>query len=383
VRLALLVYHYSPHGGLQRDIRLLAAELVHLGHQCRVYCSAWLGAALADGVEVRRVPGSGCSSRLRQQRFLTWVHNDLASDPVDGVIGFNRMPGLDIYFAADDCYLESMQPQRGGFFGRSAAFRQYAAWESAIFAPTSTTQILLLSAAQRDVYERHYHTPPARMHLLPPGMAAARRAPPDAPERRKVVRASLGLEPQELTLLFVGSRFFAKGLDRAIVAFAQMRAAQPSVKSRFLVVGQDKPRRFQRQARKLGIATGIEFLGGRDDVAELMLGADLLVHPARNEAAGVVLLEALAAGLPVVTTDVCGYATHVKAARAGILLGAPFAQEQLDRAVLRYIDGVFRADCRGSAQLYARNTDLYSLHRHGAALIAQLIGEKIRGGLMA
>ena len=291
------------------------------------------------------------------------------------------MPGLDMYFAADDCYLETMQPERGWFSRSSAAFRQYAAWESAIFAAASKTQILLLTAAQRDGYERHYHTPPERMHLLPPGMAAARRAPPDAPERRKVVRANLGLEPQELTLLFVGSKFFAKGLDRAITAFAQLRAAQPSVKSRLLVVGQDKPRRFQHQARKLGIAAGIEFLGGRDDVAELMLGADLLVHPARSEAAGAVLLEALAAGLPVVATDVCGYAPHIKAARAGILLGAPFVQEQLDRAVQRYIDGVFRAECRGSALQYARLTDLYSLHRQGAALIVQLIGEKNAAGI--
>jgi UDP-glucose:(heptosyl)LPS alpha-1,3-glucosyltransferase len=376
MRLAFLLYHYAPYGGLQRDARRFVQELMERGHYCRVYCSAWHGDGLAEGVDVRRVPGNGCSSRLRQQSFLAWVHTDLASDPVDGVIGLNKMPNLDIYFAADDCYLETTQRQRGLFFRRSAAYRQCVDWERAVFDSGNDTHILLQSAAQHDAYERHYHTPSPRMHVLPPGVAPDRRAPPDAAERRKIVRAGLGLEPQELTLLLVGSRFFAKGLDRAITALARVRAEQPSVKSRLLVVGQDKPRRFQRLARKLGLATGVEFLGGRDDVADLMLGADLLVHPARNEAAGVVLLEALAAGLPVVVTDVCGYAQHVKAARAGILLPSPFSQEQLDRAVLRYIDGVFRAECRGSALQYARLTDLYSMQRVAADLIEKLIRQK-------
>ena len=107
-----------------------------------------------------------------------------------------------------------------------------------------------------------------------------------------------------------------------------------------------------------------------------MLGADLLVHPALAEAAGIVLLEAVVAGLPVVVTDVCGYAHHVKAARAGIVLPSPFSQEQLDRAVMRNIDGVFRAECRRSALLYENFTELYAMHSTGADLMVDLIRQK-------
>ena len=66
------------------------------------------------------------------------------------------------------------------------------------------------------------------------------------------MRQSLGLEPQELALLFVGSGFITKGLDRAIQSVAHVREAQPSVQLRLLVVGQDKPRRFRRQAKRHG-----------------------------------------------------------------------------------------------------------------------------------
>lgn len=375
MRLALVLYKYFPYGGLQRDCLRFALELAQRGHHCRVYCIAWQGERPA-GIEVRCIPVKALRNHTRNERFAEQVRADLAAEPVDAVIGFNKMPGLDIYFAADSCFLEKAQRERGRLYRRSARFAHFAAWEAAVFAPASDTQVLLLSQLQRESFSRHYGTPTQRMHLLPPGVAEERRAPADASSRRKEARARLALDPQELALLFVGSGFTTKGLDRAITALAHLRAEQPNLRSRLLVAGQGKSRRFQRLARRLKVAANVEFLGGRDDIADLMLAADLLVHPARDEAGGIVLLEALAAGLPVVATDVCGYAHHVAAARAGIVLPAPFSQDQLDRAVMRYIDGVFRADCRGSALLYARLTDLYSMHSRGAQLIEALTEQR-------
>ncbi|NWE54596.1 glycosyltransferase, partial [Brevundimonas sp. P7753] len=82
-------------------------------------------------------------------------------------------------------------------------------------------------------------------------------------------------------------------------------------RTRFLVVGQDKPGRFEARARQLGIADNVQFFSGRDDVAELMAAADILIHPAVQEAAGIVLLEAIVSGLPVLVTEVCGYAHYI------------------------------------------------------------------------
>ena len=375
MHLAFVLDKYFPYGGRQRHFRRMVEELKQRGYQCRVYCISWQGETLA-GVDLRRVSATALSSHRRNLRFLEQVRVDLARDPVDAVIGFNAMRGLDIYFTADTCYLDETLKGRGSLFQRSARVRHFTDCERAVFAPESNTQILLLCPSQQDKFEQHYHTSPERMHLLPPGVAPDRRAPEDAPERRKALRASLGLEPQELTMLFVGSDFITKGLDRAITALAHVREEQPSIKSRLLVVGQDKSRRFQRLAKRLGVADGVDFLGGRDDITDLMLGADVLVHPALSEAAGIVLLEALAVGLPAVVTDVCGYAHHVKSARAGILLPSPFSQEQLDRAVMRNIDGVFRAECRRSALLYENFTELYAMHSIGADLMVDLIRQK-------
>ena len=64
----------------------------------------------------------------------------------------------------------------------------------------------------------------------------------------------------------------------------------------------------------------MQFLGGRSDVPRFLLGADLLIHPAYHENTGTALLEALVAGLPVLVTDVCGYAHYIAEADAGRVL---------------------------------------------------------------
>lgn len=379
MRLAFLLYKYFPYGGMQRDFLQFVQALQGRGHEARVYCFTWQGEH-APHVDLRLVPQVSGSSRRRGERYLQWVSEDLSADPVDGVIGFNKMPGLDVYFAADPCYLAKAMNDRGRLYRRGGRFRHFAAYERAVFDPASATRILLISATEQRKFERYYHTPADRMYLLPPGVSARSRRPPDAAQRRAAVRGDLHVRSGELVLLFVGSGYITKGLDRAIRSLASVRAAQPQQAVRLLVVGQDKGRRFARLGRKLGVSDCLHFLGGRDDVPDLMLAADLLVHPALTEAAGIVLLEALVAGLPVVVTDVCGYAHHITAAGAGIVLPSPFSQALLDKAVLRNIDGVYRAECRHSALQYAASADLYSMHSAGARVIENIIVGK-QGGI--
>ena len=143
-----------------------------------------------------------------------------------------------------------------------------------------------------------------------------------------------------------------------------------------LVAGQDGAGRFALLARRQQLRDQVTFLGGRDDIADLMLAADVLVHPARSEAAGIVLLEALVAGLPVVASAACGYAHHIAAADGGLVLPEPFSQHALERALTRTLDKAFLQQCRENGLAYAERQDLYSLHSAGADLVEQTIRRK-------
>jgi UDP-glucose:(heptosyl)LPS alpha-1,3-glucosyltransferase len=152
-----------------------------------------------------------------------------------------------------------------------------------------------------------------------------------------------------------------------------LRGVRPELGVHLYVVGQDKERRFRALAEKLEVSDNVTFLGGRDDIPDLLLAADTLIHPALDEAAGIVLLEALVAGLPVLVTDVCGYAHHIAAAQAGLVIDSPYSQQKLDAAVLRTLEPGFIQQCKSRALDYAAREDLYSMHSTGAALIEQFI----------
>ena len=122
--------------------------------------------------------------------------------------------------------------------------------------------------------------------------------------------------------------------------------------------------------RFLGVAERVQILKGRSDIPRFLLGADLLIHPAYNENTGTVLLEALVSGLPVLVTDVCGYAHYIAEADAGRVLGSPFEQAQLNQTLAQMLaDDAQRAAWGRNGLAYAETADLYSMPERAADVI--------------
>lgn len=369
MRLAFLVYQCLPCTGRLRALQFFLHELAERGHACRVYSTSRCE-SLPPGTDWHqlKVPLARGQARGRQQ-FFNGVQAHLSADPVDGVVGFDPFPGLDFYIALEAPWPDRVSALQGVLYRFSPGFRRLAERERELFAPGCGTHVFVRTQSRLERYRELYDTQNERLHLLAPGLGPDRTLPEGADERRKAVRAELELEPQEYTLLFVSNGFNAGGLDRVIHTLARLKEEQPSVTSRLLVVGPDRPARFRMLARRLKVTDEIRFLGVREDIVDLMLAADVLVYPARYESTGTVLLEAVALGLPSVAMEHCGHGQQVKEARAGILLPSPFSQEQLDRAVMRFMDGIFRADCRESGRLYARLHDLGGMYREAAELL--------------
>jgi len=368
MQLAFCLYKYFPFGGLQRDFLRIALACQARGHAIRVYALEWEGGVPAE-FEVVCVPVKALSNARRYAKFTDWVQRDLGSRPADRVIGFNKMPGLDVYFAADPCYEEKAQTLRNPLYRRFGRYRHFAAYERAVFSPQSRTEILMISSLQQPLFEKHYGTPRQRFHLLPPGISPDRRAPANAVEIRADFRREFGLTENDLLLLQVGSGFKTKGLDRSLKALAHL---PPDLRARtwLIVIGQDEPRAFLRQARPLGISERLSILPGRDDIPRFLLGADLLIHPAYNENTGTVLLEALVAGLPVLATAVCGYAHYIEEAEAGLVIPDPFDQQKMDKQLVHMLsDAEARQVWQRHALAFAEAADIYSNAEHAADLI--------------
>ncbi|WP_439860715.1 glycosyltransferase family 4 protein [Pseudomonas sp. MBLB4136] len=368
MQLAFILYKYFPYGGLQRDFMRIALECQKRGHAIRVYTPIWEGEVPA-GFEVVVVPVKALFNHRRNEKLTAWVEADLARRPVERVIGFNKMPGLDVYYAADGCFEDKAQTLRNPLYRRWGRYKHFADYERAVFAPESKTEILMISEVQQPLFVKHYATPAERFHLLPPGIAQDRRAPANAAQIRAEFRAEFGLADDELLLVQIGSGFKTKGLDRSLKAVAAL-PRELRQRTRLIVIGQDDPKPFLLQIKALGISEQVQILKGRSDIPRFLLGADLLIHPAYNENTGTVLLEALVAGLPVLVTEVCGYAHYIAEADAGRVLSSPFEQQQLNRSLREMLeDDAQRGQWQRNGLAYADSADLYSMPQRAADVI--------------
>lgn len=359
MKLCFLIYNYFPYGGQQRDFMRIAQTCLSRGHEIKVFTLRWQG-DIPEGMDVKLVPVKSSSRLKLYQRFSEWLAQALPAETPDLVIGFNKMPHLDVYFAADSCFAEKAETQRGAYYKYTPRFRHFMAYEEAVFGPGSQTQALVLSPLQSDAYSRYYPQCDERLHLLPPGLAEDRKVESRDLEERKSLRQELGIEGDEKLILQVGSGFKIKGVDRALRAIAALPDNWRN-KVRYVLVGQGKPSRFLRLARKLGLGEQVTVLPGRDDIPRFFAGADLLLHPAYQESAGYVLLEAVIAGLPVLTTSSCGYAFHIEQARAGEVCAEPFQQSELENRLLSMLENLDQADWSQNGLAYGNNPELYTL----------------------
>ncbi len=373
--LAAVIYKFFPYGGVQLDFRRIIEECHRRGHKIMVFATRWEGEC-PGFVELHLVSVSACSNHARMAEFARKVNAMPEFRRADLRFGAVRIPGLDAYFAGDNCYAAKVIDEKPFFYRFLPRCRTYRRLEESVFARGGKCKIMLIVPGQQPDFERFYHTEPDRFHLLPPGIPEDRKRPDNADEVRRVKRDELGVADDEVMILEIGSGFATKGVDRAIRAVAALPAAWKQ-RVRFFVVGRDNPRRFAALARRLRVGDRVTFLGGRGDVPALLQAADLMLHPAVNDAAAAVLAEAIVAGLPVLCTAACGFSALIAQARSGVVVPQPFEQAELDRQLAKMLETSAQLQAyQDNAILYADTADFYGRENEAADLLERFLLEK-------
>lgn len=332
MKFAFLIFKYFPYGGMQRDMLRTANQLVKRGHRVEVFTLSWDGDA-PDGIKVHVLPKKGWFNYQRYQKFIDAAFEQIKTGGFDYVFGYNRMAGLDAHFAADPCFVERAHKQRHFLYRFLPRFKWFVACEKAIFSHASKTEILAVSLTEKPHFQHWYGTQDARFHYIPPFLSPERFVLQDQRAMRAHLRNAFGFDADDFVYLLTGSGFSMKGLDRAILALAALPEALRA-STRLVAVGQDNPKKFQQMAKKLGLEKHVVISKGRPDIPQLMQGADVCVHPAYRENTGLVILEGMACGAPMLVTASCGYAHHVADADAGIVSELPFDQAAFNRQFL-------------------------------------------------
>lgn len=348
MKIALCIFRFFAFGGLQKDFLRLAKTCVARGHDVRAYCGNDSAPAdlLRAKLNLTILPLHGLTNHSRAHSFEKQFAQIAAEENFDCVVGFNRMSGLDFYFAGDSCLAERIA--HASFWEKFKfllpRYRTFLRMEKAVFSPESTTQILAISPNQQHAYIRRYATPADRFFRVPLDFDSRCRElagdPARKAELRSRTREDLGLRADDFALILVGSDFKRKGALRIIDAIAAL-PQEFRARTKLFLVGDTFPVPYLDAAAGLGLANNVFALGGRKDVPELLCAADWMVHPAEDEAGGSALLEAAVLGLPVICTEVCGFSGEIERWEGGFVLTNPFRRQSLNLFLKRLAERHF------------------------------------------
>jgi UDP-glucose:(heptosyl)LPS alpha-1,3-glucosyltransferase len=318
-------------GGTEADLRRMASGLAARGHELHVFC-ARADAAL-PGVAVRRVPVLPGGRVARLLSFALLAPRAVARERWDVVVGFGRTVRQDVVRVGGGThrsYLARMEAAGLRPRARGPYHRAILRLEAAAFAPGGHRRVLAVSERVRDEIVADYAVPRARIAVLYNGVDLARFDPANRAMLGPAVRRALGVADGKHVCAAIGSGFARKGFD----VLLRLWAERPPPDTVLVLVGDDERlARYRRRAAALG--GRVLVTGPRPDVEAVLAAADVVCVPSRQEAFGNVVLEACAAGVPVVTSSRAGAAELLDGALRTLVIDDPEDLPALAAALAR------------------------------------------------
>lgn len=382
MRLALTYRSVDPsRGGAETYVVDLASRLIADGHAVTLFAESWKPDALPPGLATRRVEARGLTRFGRLWNFAESAERALlaAEADFDCSVGFINTWGQDVLIPQGGVHGASLEANARRFppgWRRHAYVLAkeinpkrwiYGAIEARQYDPSRGTRFVAVSHMVRGHLERFRGVGPDRVEVIPNAIDASRLAVDDPSAARAEFRARLGLGPTDLVALFVGHNYALKGLAPALKALARRAGRDPSARPIHLVAcGGGDAGPYRALADRLGLARSFHPLGFQADIRPAFHGSDLFVLPTYYDPCSLVIFEALACGLPVVTTARNGAGELITPGREGFVVEHPDAIEPLADALDRLTDDDARAAMSKRAEALGREQ---SFDRHVGQLV--------------
>lgn len=351
MKIALVRYHYSSHGGAERYLDTLATGLQESGAEVRLLSSSWEGGGTGRFPWERiSVPHRPAPLRLwlfaRAVRSWARVHPDWL------LFCLERIPGAEVYRAGDGCHVEWLIRKRTL---RSSSVwldplrplnRSYLRLEREMFRSPALRAVIANSERGKEEIVRHYGVSGGKITVVYNGVDLSRFPGERKEEARRTLRGLHGLPPDIPVFLYVGSGFARKGVGALVRAAA--RLAGKGRAFRVIVAGKGNPEPYRTMAGKA--KDRVIFPGPIREPEDHFLGADAFVFPTVYEPFSNACLEAMAAGIPVVTTRVNGVSEILRDGESGFLLEDPMD----DLALADRMETLFSEEARSRMGREAR-----------------------------
>ena len=312
MKIAVVRQRYNPYGGAERFVERALGALVQEGAEVTLITRSWEGAEVRDGYRQILCDPPAHGRVARDRSFAQCVQAALRDGGFDITQSHERIPGCMIFRAGDGVHaswLDKLRRVRGPLGRLGLALNPYhryiLAAEREMFADPALRAVICNSRMVRDEIVRYYGVEEGKLRVTYNGVDLDVFHPKLAELHRRAVRERHGIPEAVPLLLFVGNGFERKGVPQLLRAFATMR----NESARLAIVGGDKKlQRMKALAAQLGIAERVLFAGAQQDVKPWYGAADAFALPTLYDPCPNAALEALACGLPCISSTACGAA---------------------------------------------------------------------------
>lgn len=322
MKLAIVRQKYTPFGGAERFVERALAGLRTQDVDVEIIARQWADDA-SGRIAGRRVNPFYLGRTWRDWGFARGVQKIIAAGDYDLVQSHERIPGCHIYRAGDGVHATWLELRAAARGPASRLGEWLSPWhrytlraEAAMFRHPDLSAVICNSRMVRDDIARRFGVTHEKLQVIYNGVDLEHFHPRLRAEHRAALREKVGAGKTAPVVLFVGSGYERKGLPALLAAFARLQPANAEL----WVVGRDKTAAaMQRQAAKLGLAACVRFFGPQQDVRPFYGAADIFALPTLYDPFPNAALEALACGLPLVTTTTCGAAELVTADNGAVV----------------------------------------------------------------
>ena len=374
MKIALVIPRFDPHvGGAERWTWDFATRLLEHRHELHVVAVTFSDATVDSmpGIACHEVPAaSGGFFRARfafaagAEELLRHVDLDVVHDMGHGWYGNVFMPHGGTrggsFRQNVQCSAPWLRRYKELTWSILPRYRMFRELERRQYVTDGSRLFIALSEMVRRDMGRFHGLPSYLMRVVYNGIDTARFSPTHRVRHRARVRRSLGIH-DEVMFLLVAHNFKLKGVGAAIEAAAQLARKRRDL--RLVVIGRDRPGPYERQARKLGCNDVVQFVGGVADSVPFYAAADVYLHPTYYDPCSLVVLEALASGLPVITTVHNGAGELVTPGVHGFVLDDPSDVLGMVGCMDKLMDSGVRATCSRRARELADQHDLERNYR--------------------
>ena len=376
MKVALVAEWVDPwRGGAETSTLQFMHELIAQGVDLHVFTRS--RPSPAPGFTVHTISGAALSRTRQSVTFAHRVTTQLAQQRFDVVHAISPCRGVDIYQPRGGTVAESVARNLALRNSLSARMVKQAAnrlnfkqryllrLERTLFRDPGGPVVAALSDYVVRQLQEHYTLPPERICKVFNGVELPNVAPAQRQQDRREIRADFGIGEDTLLVLLVAHNFRLKGVGCWMEAQAKLlREGMDSLQA--LVVGKGDSARWHRLAARLGLARHLTFVGPSERVPAFRHAADVLVHPTFYDPCSRVVLEALASGLPTITTRWDGSAEMILEGVNGFVLDDPNNTTKLAELVQRLRDPELRASIGTEARGRA---DAFSMEQHARSML--------------